>query len=394
MRTYAEIDLDAAASNMREIKKRVTGNTKIMAVVKADAYGHGVLPLSNIFLENGADRLAVAFVDEGIQLRRAGITVPILLLGHTCSDDAEQLLDYDITPTVFDIKTAQEFSGAAVKKQKKMKIHVKLDTGMTRIGFFCNINEDTEEIKRQILQISALPMLEIEGLFTHFSTADEQDDRYTKRQFTLFCQIAESLEQAGLHIPLKHVCNSAGTFLYPEMHLDLVRPGIVLYGLPPSDYMAKQQLCLKPVMTVKTVVSQVKGVPKGTFVGYGNTFQTKRPTKIATVPVGYADGYFRAFSNRAVMCVGKTFCPVVGRICMDQCMIDVSDVNNISAGDSVTVFGDAFSAYELAKLADTISYELLCAVGKRVPRVYKQNNQVTEVVNPLLFPEGFPTIVH
>ncbi|MDY4976336.1 MAG: alanine racemase [Clostridia bacterium] len=394
MRTYAEIDLDAAASNMREIKKRVTGKTSIMAVVKADAYGHGVLPMSKIFLENGADRLAVAFVDEGIQLRRSGVTVPIMLLGYTCPGDADRLLDYDITPTVFDLETARNFSDAAVKKHKKMKIHIKLDTGMTRIGFFCNTNEDTEEIKRQILQIASLPMIEIEGLFTHFSTADEPDGTYTRRQFACFCEMAQKLEQAGLHIPLKHVCNSAGTFLYPEMHLDLVRPGIVLYGLPPSDYMAKQHLPLKPVMTVKTVITQVKEVPAGTFVGYGNTYQTKRAAKIATVPIGYADGYFRAFSNRAVMSVEKTFCPVIGRICMDQCMIDVSDVNNISEGDSVTVFGEQFSAHQLAALSETISYELLCAVGKRVPRVYKQNNQVTEVVNPLLFPEGFPTIVH
>lgn len=384
-RTYAEIDLDAAAANMREIKKWVCGNTtQVMAVVKADAYGHGVLPMSKVFLENGADRLAVAFVDEGIQLRRSGITVPILLLGHTFGQDAWRLLEYDLTPTVFDYETAKIFSDAAVKKQKKMKIHVKLDTGMTRIGFFCNTNEDIQRIKRQILEIAALPMLETEGLFTHFSTADEPDDGYTKRQFSLFFQAAEELERGGLHIPVKHVCNSAGTFLHPEMHLDLVRPGIIQYGLPPSNYLAAQKLNVKPVMTLKTVVAQVKEVPAGTFVGYGNTFQTKKPTKIATLPIGYADGYFRAFSNKAVMYAGKTFCPVIGRICMDQCMIDVSDVNNISIGDSVTVFGAEFSARELADLAGTISYELLCAVGKRVPRVYQQNNQVTEVVNPLL----------
>ncbi len=393
MRTYAEIDLDAAAFNMRAVQKQVTGNAKIMAVVKADAYGHGVLPLSRVFLQNGADRLAVAFADEGVQLRQNGIEAPILLLGYTPGSSAEELLEYDLTPTVFDYQTAKEFSQAAVKMQKKMKIHIKLDTGMSRIGFFCNINEDTEQIKREILAIGSLPMLEIEGLFTHFTTADEADGTYTRRQFSLFCHMADAIEEAGLHIPVKHVCNSAAIFQYPEMHLDMVRPGIVLYGLPPSDYMAEQALHLKPVMTVKTAVALVKEVPAGTYVGYGNTFCTKQPAKLATVPIGYADGYVRALSNRAMMMAGDTLCPVVGKICMDQCMIDVSNVNNIHAGDLVTVFGQQYSAHQLAHLANTISYELLCAVGKRVPRVYRQNNQVKEVVNPLLL-EGFPTIVH
>ncbi len=384
-RTYAVVDLDAAAANMREIKKWVKGNTQIMAVVKADAYGHGVLPLSRVFLENGADRLAVAFIEEGIQLRNAGITAPILLLGYTDAIQAEILLKYDITPTVFDFKTAKAFSDAAIQYQKTMKIHIKLDTGMTRIGFFCNINKDIREIKRQILEIAALPMLEIEGLFTHFTSADEPDETYTREQFSLFCHVACELEKEGLHIPLKHVCNSAATFLHPEMHLDLVRPGIIQYGLPPSGFLAEKNLNIKPVMTLKTKVVRVQEVPAGTYVGYGNTFKTEKLTKIATLPIGYADGYFRAMSNKASVYVNKKNCPVLGRICMDQCMIDVSSVNNISTGDSVTVFGEELSAHNLAEIAGTISYELLCAVGKRVPRVYQQNNQVTEVANPLLF---------
>ncbi len=384
-RTYAVVNLDAAAANMREIKKWLKGNTQIMAVVKADAYGHGVLPLSRVFLENGADRLAVAFVEEGIQLRNAGINVPIMLLGYTDAMQAEILLKYDIIPTVYDYQTAKAFSDASIQYKKKMKIHIKLDTGMTRIGFFCNTNKDIQEIKRQILEIAALPMLEIEGLFTHFTSADEPDEMNTREQFSLFCYVADELEKEGLHIPLKHVCNSAATFLYPEMHLDLVRPGIIQYGLSPSGYLAEKNLNIKPVMTLKTKVVRVQEVPAGTCVGYGNTFQAEKTMKIATLPIGYADGYFRAMSNKASVYVNKKICPVLGRICMDQCMIDVSNVNNISTGDSVTVFGEELSAHKLAETAGTISYELLCAVGKRVPRVYQQNNQVTEVANPLLF---------
>lgn len=384
-RTFAVVDLDAAAFNMREISSWVNADTQIMAVVKADAYGHGVLPLSKVFLENGADRLAVAFIEEGIQLRKAGISAPIMLLGYTDRNLADSLLEYDIIPTVFDIETAKAFSAAAQKKRKKMKIHIKLDTGMTRIGFFCNINEDKQKVKQSILEIAKLPMLEIEGLFTHFSTADESEDCYTKMQFQLFTDVADELEKLGLHIPLKHVCNSAAAFLYPEMHLDMIRPGIIQYGMPPSDYLAEQKLNIKPVMTLKSKIARIQEVPAGTYLGYGNTFQTKKKSKIATIPIGYADGYLRTLSNRASVWVNEKFCPVLGRICMDQCMIDVTNVNNISAGDFVTVFGQENSVHELAKIADTISYELLCAVGKRVPRVYVQNNQVTEVVNPLLF---------
>jgi len=384
-RTFAVVDLDAAASNMKEIKKWVNTHTQIMAVVKADAYGHGVLPLSRVFLENGADRLAVAFIEEGIQLRNAGIKAPIMLLGYTDQSLADSLLEYDIIPTVFDYQTAKAFSNAAVSINKKIKIHIKLDTGMTRIGFFCNTNKDNQEIKRQILEISELPMLEIEGIFTHFSTADEYDEEYTRMQFSLFTDVVNELEQAGLHIPIKHVCNSAAAFLHPEMHLDMIRPGIIQYGMPPSGFLAEKNLKIKPVMTLKTKIARIQDVPANTYIGYGNTVKTEKKTKIATLPIGYADGYLRALSNKASVYVNKKNCPILGRICMDQCMIDVSDVNNINTGDFVTLFGPENSVHHLAEIAETISYELLCAVGKRVPRVYMQNNQVTEVVNPLLF---------
>ncbi len=384
-RTYAVVDLDAAAFNMREIKNYLTGNTQIMAVVKADAYGHGVIPMSQVFLENGAERLAVAFIEEAIQIRNAGITAPVVLLGYTDGRQAEMLLNYDVIPTVFDYETAKAFSDCAVLNRKKMKIHLKLDTGMTRIGFFCNTNEDIREVKRQILKIASLPMLEIEGIFTHFTTADEPDDSYTEKQYSLFCRVTEELEREGLHIPLKHVCNSAATLLYPHMHLNLVRPGIIQYGMPPSDYIAKKGLNVKPVMSLKSKIVRIQQVPAGTCVGYGNTYISDKEMKIATIPIGYADGLFRGLSNCASVYAGEKFCSILGRICMDQCMIDVTSVNNISTGDEITVFGKENNAHELAKCAGTISYELLCAVGKRVPRVYIQNNQVIKATEPLLF---------
>ena len=384
-RTYAVVDLDAAAFNMREIKSHLTGNTQIMAVVKADAYGHGVIPLSRVFLVNGADRLAVAFIEDAIQIRNAGIGAPVVLLGYTDGSQAELLLNYDVIPTVYDYETAKLFSDCAVLNGKKMKIHLKLDTGMTRIGFFCNTNEDIREVKRQILRISSLPMLEVEGIFTHFTTADEADSDYTRKQYSLFCQVTEDLEQEGLHIPVKHVCNSAATLLYPDMHLDLVRPGIIQYGMPPSDFLEEKGVTVKPVMSLKSKIVRIQKVPAGTCVGYGNTFVSRKEMTIATIPIGYADGLLRNLSICANFCVGENFCSVLGRICMDQCMIDVTSVNNISTGDEITIFGTENSAHTLAKCAGTISYELLCAVGKRVPRVYLQNNQVVKTTEPLLF---------
>ena len=379
-RTFAEVNLDAIAHNIQQARRITSPQAKVMGVVKADGYGHGAYHVSKTLLDNGADMLGVAFVDEAVQLRKQGFDVPILLLGYTGVAEAENLLAYDITPTMFDCAVAQGFSDFASRSGKKMKIHIKIDTGMSRIGFVCNKYECTQKIKREILEIAKMPMLEIEGIFTHFSTADDPDSSYTLQQFDLFTELCEELEKEGLHIPLRHVCNSAATIRFPQMHLDLVRPGIILYGLAPFEEVGMD---LIPAMEFKSTVVQLKELDMNTFVGYGNTFKTDRKTVLATIPTGYADGYFRSLSNRAYAYVNGHMAKIVGRICMDQCMLDVTDVKNIRIGDHVTLFGGPVPTGEIADLAGTIHYEIVCAVGKRVPRIYKRNDHVIDTVNLL-----------
>ena len=382
-RAWAEIDLDAIAHNTREIKKLTGSKVEMMGVVKADAYGHGVLEVVRTLLDNGVTQLAVSMLDEAIQIRKMGIDVPILVLNYTDPARADEIIHNRVTQTVFSTDLAQALSIAAVKLGKDVRIHVKVDTGMTRVGFIPGYNA-----VRNIMEISRLPGIILEGIFTHFASADESDKSYTLMQFERFMNLCTELTRAGIHIPVKHVCNSAGILQYPEMHLDIVRPGIILYGLYPSREVAGK-IDLRPAMTLKANVIFVKDVDKDTYVSYGRTFRTDRKSRIATIPIGYADGYTRLMSNKGRMLVNGEYAPVIGRICMDQCMLDVTDLkHDVHVGDEVVIFGrqngSCISVDEIADQVGTINYELVCIIGKRIPRVYLKEGKICGVLNYLI----------
>ena len=382
-RTWAEVDLDAIAHNIKEIRKITNPNAKIMAVVKADAYGHGFLEVAKTLLENGADRLAVAVLQEGKQLRSRGVTVPILILGASGEEAVEDLINFDITPSVFTYEFAKALSYEAERKVKVTKIHIKIDTGMSRIGFLAG--EDNEEIVDEIIKISKLPYIEIEGIFSHFATSDEYDKSYTLLQYGRFMDVCNRLEEKGLNIPIKHICNSAGIMMYPEMHLDMVRPGVILYGMYPSDEVDKSRLDLIPAMTLKSTITHIKEVEPGRGVSYGKEYITDKKTKIATVPIGYADGYLRKLAKHGKMIVDGVKVPIIGRICMDQCMIDVTNVHNIDKGDEVIIFGrEGVTVDDLAEWLETINYEVSCVIGKRIPRIYTKDGKAVKVLNYLM----------
>lgn len=382
LRAWAEIDLDAIGHNAEELKKKLSKGTQMMAVVKANAYGHGVCQVAKVLLERGADQLAVAFADEAVELRMSGFDVPVLVLGNSTDSDIKKLIEFDIMPAVSDYSFAERLSAAACAAAKTVSIHIKLDTGMSRIGFLAREGNTVDEI----LKIADLPGIKVEGIFSHFAVADEAADDYTRMQFDSFMAVVKSLEERGLKIPVKHICNSAGLIKFPEMHLDMVRAGIIIYGIYPSADFDKSMIDLKPAMTFKSRVSHIKELDKGTALSYGRTYTLVNKAKIATVSVGYADGYMRSLSNKAVVSVCGRQAKQTGRICMDQCMIDVTAVNNINVGDEVILFGgsDQFSAENTAELIGTIGYELICAVGRRVPRIYIRDGEVTEVTNYLL----------
>lgn len=383
-RAWAEVSLDAIANNIHEIRRITNPNAKIMATVKADAYGHGFLEAAKTLIENGADCLAVAALQEAKQLRSRGIRVPILILGGLMDDDCEDLIDFDIIPAVFSYDFAKTLSYAAEKKDKIVKIHIKIDTGMTRVGFVAG-DADNTAVADEIEKISRLPYIEIDGIFSHFARSDEKDDTFTRKQFSRFMDVCSKLSNRGINVGTRHICNSAGIMMYPEMHLDMVRAGIILYGLYPSDEVDKSKINLMPAMTLKAAVTLVKEVAPGREVSYGSTYITDRPTKIATVSIGYADGYLRGLSGRAKMIADGRRVDVIGRICMDQCMIDVTNVNNINAGDEVIIFGDSLvTADDIAEWLGTINYEVVCVIGRRIPRIYTSGGKAVKVLNYLL----------
>ncbi len=376
-RVFAEINLDAIKHNFNIIKSHTT--SLIMCAVKADAYGHGADYVAHVLDVCGADYFAVADVYEGIELRKSGIKKPCLILGY--SDEPETVIQNDLIPAIFDTETARRLSQAAEKEKKTAKIHLAFDTGMSRIGFDINNMEDSDTIVSQIKEISSLPYIEIEGAFSHFSVADENPD-FTKKQFDKFIRFTELIENEGISIKIKHICNSAGSMLYPEYHLDMIRPGIVLYGLLPSPQFDKFGFI--PVLELKAAVTRISELDKGRTVSYGNTFTAKSKMRLATVGIGYGDGYMRSLSDKAfAVCRGQKI-KNTGRICMDQCMFDVTCVNNICVGDHVILFGREFTADQLAEIAGTIGYELICAVSRRVPRIYYEGDKVIGEVNYLL----------
>ncbi|MBQ2695673.1 MAG: alanine racemase [Clostridia bacterium] len=377
-RTWAEIDLDALSHNLKQIKTLVKPSTKVMAVVKANAYGHGSLMCAKTLLSAGADYLAVATVEEALELRHAGILAPILILGYIPSAEAEAIISHNITATVYNQDFARVLSGVAQKLNKTCKIHLKLNTGMERIGFQ---PEDTDAL----LAVCNLPGLEPEGIFTHLACADEEDSSCVHGQYQKFMAAAEFLRQSGIKLPLRHILNSAGIFDFPEYQLDMVRPGIVLYGYYPSRFIHCERAKLLPVMSLKSRVIHLHTVPAGASVSYGWTYTAKSPILVATVPIGYADGYPRLLSGQGEMLICGKKVPILGRICMDQCMIDVTSVNTTCVGDEITVIGkqgdEEISADAIAKMTNTISYEILCSTGKRVPRLYKKGGDFIGVLN-------------
>lgn len=383
-RTWAEIDLDALAHNMREIRKITNPDAQIMAVVKADAYGHGVKECAKTLLENGADRFAVATLDEAKELRNIFSDVPILILGSSMEEEAREIIKNEIMPNVYTYEFAKALSDTAWELDKKVKVHVKLDTGMSRIGFVVR-DGDNDDLIDEIVKISELPMLEIEGIFSHFAVSDEDRDDYTRLQFNRFMGVCNALEKRGVKIPIKHICNSAGIMMYPEYHLDMVRPGVIMYGMYPSNFVDKTRLDLKYVMSLKSVITYVKDIEPGRGVSYGVEYIADGVARIATVPVGYADGYLRMLAGKAKIAVNGKLFPIAGRICMDQCMIDVTSVNNIKRGDEALIFGDgAVTVDDVAGWIGTINYEVTCMISRRIPRVYLKDGKVLKVIEYLL----------
>ncbi|SHF77628.1 alanine racemase [Caldanaerobius fijiensis DSM 17918] len=364
---WAEVNLDNIRYNLRKVRESLNKGVEIIAVVKADAYGHGAVQVSRVLVDEGVKYLAVAILDEAIELRENGIDVPILILGYTPEDQLKYVVEYDISQTVFDLNYVRRISQEATIRHKKTKIHVKIDTGMGRIGY-----TDYERARQEIRQMASLPGIQVEGIFTHFAAADERDKTYTYKQYELFRNLVDDLEKE-IEIPLRHVSNSAAILDLPEMELDAVRPGIILYGHYPSDEVSKS-IPLRPAMSLKSKVIHVKSVEPGAYISYGRRFKTRRKSVIATVPIGYADGFTRMLTGKARVLIKGQFAPVVGTICMDQMMVDVTDVEGVRMGEEVVLFGmsgnSTLPVEEIADKLGTINYEVLCMVGKRVPRVY------------------------
>ena len=375
---YLEINMDNLTNNYNEIRRIVNPNTKIMAVIKANAYGHGSVELAKMYEKIGVDRLAVSIISEAVELRREGIKIPIQLLNYTPESQLGLVIDNDIIQGIYTYEDAKLLSDLAVKKGKKAKIHIKIDTGMGRIGFLPN-----EDSIKEIVKIHELPNLEMEGMFTHFAKADETDKSFTKIQFERFNWVSEKLEENGIELKVKHVSNSAAIIDLPEYNLDLVRPGIILYGYYPSDEVNKNKINLKPAMTLKAKISNIKTVPEGTGISYGHIYSTSKRSVIATVPIGYADGYSRILSGKADVCINNKRAPIVGRICMDQMMVDITGIDNANIGDEVVLFGYDNESYprveELASLLGTINYEFICMMGRRIPRVFIKDNEIIEI---------------
>lgn len=380
---WLEINMDNLASNFREIRKIVNDKAMIMAVIKANGYGHGSVELAKMYKEIGADRLAVSILTEAIELRKAEISGPIQLLSYTPHGQLGAVIDNDIIQGIYTYEDAKALSVQAIVKNKIAKIHIKIDSGMGRIGFLPN-----DESIDEIIKISKLPNLEIEGIFTHFAKADEIEKEYTKIQYEKFNWVVRELEKVGINISIKHVSNSASIIDLPEYNLDMVRPGIILYGYYPSEDVNKDRLELKPAMTLKGKISNIKTVPEKTGLSYGHLYLTTRESVIATIPIGYADGYSRMLTGKGFVYIKGKRVPIVGRICMDQLMIDVTDVENPKIGDEVVLFGTGNEGYpkveEIADLLGTINYELICMMGRRIPRVYLRGDQIVTINDYLI----------
>lgn len=380
-RVQAVINLDNIRHNVAAMKSLVDKDKKMLAVIKADAYGHGAVEVAHA-LDDMVDFFAVAFIDEAVELRYAGFDKPILILGYTDPVDYEQLITYDVRPAIYDVDNARVLSDIAVSKGTKARIHIKVDTGMGRIGFTCD-----EEGVRNIQEISRMPGIDIEGIFTHYAKADELDKTAANGQLEKFRWINRQLEEKGIHIPIRHISNSAGIMEMDNSDFDMVRSGIVTYGLYPSDEVDKSIVDLRPALSLTSKVIFVKDVKVGTGIGYGWSYIADHDIKVATVSAGYADGYPRAQSNVGRVIIHGQYAPIIGRVCMDQFMVDVSHIDGVKVRDEVILIGrdgdKEITVEEVAEPANSFNYELVCNISRRVPRVYISDGKELGQINYL-----------
>ncbi len=369
MRCYAQISLDAIEHNIAQVRAKVGEDVKILAVIKADGYGHGSIPVAKRLMSK-VQYFAVATIEEAIELRQAGIDLPILILGYTSPRQYDEVVRYDVTQTIYSYDTAAKLDEAAKCAGKKSKIHIALDTGMTRIGFVMD-----DESVNDVVRINQLENVEVEGIFSHFSCADmKEDNGYNKRQMDNYDWFISELEKKGVDIPIKHLCNSAGIIEFADKKFNMVRAGIITYGMYPSDEVRMDEILLKPALKWVTRVINVKNVEAGHGVSYGATYTTSGPTKIATLSVGYADGYPRALSNKGRVIINGQFAPIIGRVCMDQMMVDVSHIDDVQIEDAAILIGsdgdNTLTVEEVANMAGTFNYEFVCNISLRVNRIF------------------------
>ena len=383
-RTWAEVSLDNLEHNYRAIKNHIPEGCRFLGVMKADAYGHGAVPLSHALCELGAEYLAVSNLEEAIQLRRGGVRAPMLILGYTPASFADTMVFMDITQEVHSLEYAKELDTALAGTNYILNVHLKLDTGMTRIGFFAY---DHERTLPELLEVCGLPHLHVERVFTHFCVADSkapEDEAFTRTQYARFTAMLDALAAHGIRPELRHCASSGATILYPELALDMVRPGIATYGHAPSED-AEGILDLRPLMTVRTTVAQLREIPAGTSISYGRTYTAERDMRVAVLPIGYADGLLRGLSGKVSFRIRGRMARSVGRICMDMCMVDVSEIPGIRVGDEAALFGydtdgTLLPCERIAQQAGTISYEILCGISKRIPRIYMQDGREQEIL--------------
>lgn len=374
------IDLGAIEHNYFKIREKVPLDTRMLAVVKADAYGHGAVEVSRTLEALGCDMLGVALCEEGIELRNAGICLPVIVLSGVYKGQWKEIIEHNLTPVLFDIDLAHDLNDLSLRFNKKVKIHVKIDTGMGRLGLL------PYEIAAFFKELNTLRGIELEGVLSHFAEADEEDKEFSKEQIKRFEEAIRLIESSGINIPMKHIANSAGIVSLPSSGFNLVRPGIMLYGSYPAEDF-KSRIDLSPAMKLLTRIEHLKSVPKGFPVSYGRTFVTDRKSLIATIPIGYGDGYLRSFSGKADVLVKGKRAPVIGRVCMDLTMVDVTDIPDVKMGDDVVLMGkdgnEEITAEELANYAGTIPYEIYCSFNQRVPREYVAGRQKLKVGNEI-----------
>ncbi|WP_214629621.1 alanine racemase [Paenibacillus agaridevorans] len=371
--TWVEISLDGIRHNIVQFQHRKKKECLLMAVVKANGYGHGAVEVARVALDAGADYLGVAFADEAFELRSAGITAPILILGYTPPEFVPAVVLQEVTMTVFTDDVLQAASAAALQFHKKARIHLKIDTGMSRIGV-----QPSDDWRELVKAAFFFPQIELEGVFTHFAEANGSGSAYTRHQFSTFQRVLSEVEEEGITIPIKHCCNTAGTLQFPNMHMDMVRVGVGLYGVNPCDSGIADEVNLVETMAVKTRIAAVKWIASGQAVGYGRQYCATQARKVATLPIGYADGIPRKLSNTGFVVINGELAPIIGVLCMDQMMVDVTVIEAVEPGTAVTLFGGHIrspqsqhvSVEDVAAWSKTISYEVMCGIGKRVPRVY------------------------